>query len=64
MVGLEFTNGLYFYILEMIKSGIVISQSLLERGRHLSKPPPQFSLSMGDWEGSDKDEMDALSDED
>ena len=44
----------------MIRSGIVISESLLERGRCLGKPPPQFSLGMDDWEESDEDEMDAL----
>ena len=52
------------HISEMIKRGIVISESLLERGRHLGKPPPQFSLGMGDWEESDEDEMETLLDED
>ena len=47
--------------LELIKSGVVISESLLERGRHLGKPPPHFSLGMGKWEeSSDEDEMDDL----
>ena len=48
----------------MIQRGIVISESLLERGRHLGKPLPQFSLGMGDWEESDEDQVDALPDED
>ena len=43
-----------------VKSRVVSSESLLERGRHLSKPPPYFSLGIRDWEESDEDEMDAL----
>ena len=49
------------HALELIKSGAVISKSLLEHGRHMGKPPPHLSLSMGDWEeSSDEDEMDDL----
>ena len=49
------------HALELIESDVVISESLLKHGGHLSKPPPRFSLGMSDWEeSSDKDEMDDL----
>ena len=49
------------HALELIKSGVVISEPLLEHGRHLGKPPPHFSVGVGDWEGSSgEDEMDDL----
>ena len=51
-------------ISDMTKRGIVINESLLEHGRHLSKPPSQIFLRMSDWEESNEDEMDTLSDED
>lgn len=47
-------------VLDLVKSGVVISESLLEAGRHFGKPPPHFSLGMDDWEDSDEDEMDHL----
>ena len=50
----------FSHILGPIKSRIIISESLLERGRHLGIPPPQFSLGMGDWEDSNDNEIDDL----
>ena len=51
----------FSHILGPIESGVIISESLLERGRHLGTPPPQFSLGMGDWkEDSDDNEINDL----